>query len=104
MDKVVRLGFDNGALTQVTMRKPSEVLQTVKVPLAVVDAILAVPANFVSNAAGNTQKLNTSLKQQRDEIDLLHKQLMASNADKPEETIHRPRCKGRTGLFNTNAS
>jgi hypothetical protein len=101
VEKVVRLGFDDGALNQVIMRKPSEALQTVKLPLAVVDALLAVPANFISTAAGNTQTINDRLQTQRDEIDALHNQLAATAvADKPEETIYRPKCKGRAGLFN----
>src|SRR5262249_1773506 len=59
VEKVVRLGFEEGALTQVIMRKPSEVLQTVKLPLAVVDALLAVPANFISTVAtGTTSSIN----------------------------------------------
>jgi hypothetical protein len=74
-------------------------LQTVKVPLAVVDAILTVPANFISKA-GNPQTVSNKLKQQREEIDQLHQQLMAHAADRPEETTYRPKCKGRTGLLN----
>jgi|RhiMethySRZTD1v2_1073278.scaffolds.fasta_scaffold288953_2 hypothetical protein len=101
VEKVVRLGFDDGALNQVIMRKPSEMLQTVKLPLAVVDALLAVPANFISTAAGNTQMVNDRLQAQRDEIDALHAQLAATAvADRPEENIYRPKCKGRAGLFN----
>ena len=100
VEKVVRLAFDNGALNQVIMRKPSEVLQTVKLPLAVVDAILAVPANFISKATGNTQAINDSLQAQRAEIDALQAQLTTGVADSSTETIYRPKCKGRSGLFN----
>ena len=103
VEKVVRLGFDDGALNQVIMRKPSEVLQTVKLPIAVVDAILSVPANFMANAGGTTQEINTKLKQQREAIDALHEKLAAGAvADDAGEVRYRPRCKGR--LFNPNAT
>lgn len=52
VEKVTRLGFSNGILTHVIVRKPSEVLGVVKLPLAVVDTLLAVPANFVNKITG----------------------------------------------------
>jgi hypothetical protein len=98
VEKVVRLGFNNGALNQVIMRKPSEALQAVKLPLAVVDAVLAVPANFMSTAAGNTQAINDQLQAQRAAIDELQSKL--STADTSSGTIYQPKCKGRAGLLN----
>ncbi len=52
VEKVTRLGFSNGILTHVIVRKPSEVLGVVKLPIAVVDTLLAVPANFVNQITG----------------------------------------------------
>jgi hypothetical protein len=74
VEKVVRLGFEQGALTQVIMRKPSEALETVKLPLAIVDAILAVPANFVDKA-GDGAKVRTALADQQKTIDEIQNQL-----------------------------
>jgi hypothetical protein len=75
VEKVVRLGFEQGALTQVIMRKPSEALETVKLPLAVADALLAVPANFAAKATDSAALANT-VKSQQDMIDTIQKQLM----------------------------
>ncbi len=99
VEKVVRLQFQEGALNQVIMRKPSEALQTVKLPLAVVDAILAVPANFISDATGNTQTINNKLKAQRDEIKLIEDQLK-TGVTEAGNSIYKPKCKGRDHLFN----
>ena len=52
VEKVTRLGFHDGILTHVIVRKPSEVLGVVKLPIAVVDTLLAVPANFVNQITG----------------------------------------------------
>lgn len=87
VEKVHRLGFQNGALTQVIMRKPSEALQTVKLPLAVVDAILAVPANFISKAGGDSAQIKRALEEQRTTIDKIQEQLNTGLA--------------ATGTFNT---
>ena len=57
VEKLTKLHFDDGALTGIVMRKPSEVLATVKPPLAVVDTILAVPGNFVGQITGGAQAL-----------------------------------------------
>ncbi len=46
VEKVTRLGFQSGILTHVIVRKPSEVLGAVKLPIAVVDTLLSVPVNF----------------------------------------------------------
>ena len=101
VEKVVRLGFENGALNQVIMRKPSEVLQTVKLPIAVVDAILTVPANFISNTTGSSQAIADKLREQRLAIKAIQDQLVESGvADSTTENIYRPKCYGRTGLFN----
>ena len=75
VEKVVRLGFEQGALTQVIMRKPSEALETVKLPLAIVDAVLAVPANFAAKAGGDSVALKNALKAQQDAIDTIQNQL-----------------------------
>lgn len=69
VEKVVRLGFKDGTLTHVVIRKPSEALQTVKLPLSVVDTILAVPANFANkitaggadSSANQLAAINTKL-------------------------------------------
>jgi hypothetical protein len=75
VEKVVRLGFEQGALTQVIMRKPSEALETVKLPLAIVDAILAIPANFVAKA-GDSAAIKSAMDAQKTTIDEIQKQLM----------------------------
>jgi hypothetical protein len=98
VEKVVRLGFENGALSQVIMRKPSEVLETVKLPLAIVDTILAVPANFLAKTGGTNATLNTELQQQQATLKILQEQLatgLSGNYDGP----YRERCKG--SVFNT---
>jgi hypothetical protein len=77
VEKVHRLGFENGALTQVIMRKPSEALQTVKLPIAVVDAILTVPSNFIAKATGNTQTVQDELSAQRTALNEIKTRLEA---------------------------
>jgi hypothetical protein len=58
IENLVGLGFQNGALTQVILRKPSQALQAVRLPLGVADAILAVPGNLLGRASGGTAALN----------------------------------------------
>ena len=99
VEKVVRLGFEGGALTQVIMRKPSEALETVKVPLAIVDAILAVPANFAAKAGGNTAALNTALQAQQTTLTALQTQLAtAMTTNTFNQEVYKEKCKGR--VFN----
>jgi hypothetical protein len=99
VEKIVRLGFKDGALTQVIMRKPSEALQTVKLPLAVVEALLAVPANFIATAAGSNQAINDQLQAQRDAVKNIQDQLL-STALTDERSLYKEKCKGN--VFNTN--
>lgn len=54
VEKVMRLGFEGGALTQLVMKKPSEGLQAVKLPLDILEVLLAVPANFANSVTGTT--------------------------------------------------
>ncbi len=75
VEKIHRLGFEKGALSQVIMRKPSEALQTVKLPLAVVDVILAVPSNFIAKAAGNSGDVQSELNSQKQALAAIKAQL-----------------------------
>jgi hypothetical protein len=52
VEKVARLGFNNGALTDVIIKQPSQALQAAKLPLDILDVLLAVPTNFVGNLTG----------------------------------------------------
>ncbi|MCL4765726.1 MAG: hypothetical protein KJZ80_05805 [Hyphomicrobiaceae bacterium] len=62
VEKVVRLGFTNGALTHVIVKKPSEALQAVKLPLAVVETLLAVPGNFFGQITGSSAALKSEVE------------------------------------------
>jgi hypothetical protein len=98
VEKIVRLGFEEGALTHVIMRKPSEVLQTVKLPVAIVDTILAVPANFIANTAGGATNVNTELQTQRQTINRIEQKLTESGVlqdNAANANIYRERCEGR---------
>jgi hypothetical protein len=53
VEKVARLKFNNGALTGFTMKRPSQALQAAKLPLDILDVLLAVPTNFVGNLTGD---------------------------------------------------
>jgi hypothetical protein len=92
VEKVQRLGFENGALSQVIMRKPSEALQTVKLPLAVVDAILAVPANFIAKAANPSGPVDAELREQKESLRLIRAQLESGVA--ATEGTYVPSCSG----------
>jgi hypothetical protein len=98
VEKIVRLGFDEGALSQVTMRKPSEVLQTVKLPLAIVEVLLAVPAKAVG---GTNTEINNQLQEQQQTITNIQTQL-ASGLGETSSSPYKETCKGRT--FNTGGS
>jgi hypothetical protein len=52
VEKVARLGFTDGALTTVIVKRPSQALQAAKLPLDVLDVLLAVPTNFIGNLTG----------------------------------------------------
>ena len=95
VEKVQRLGFENGALSQVIMRKPSEALQTVKLPLAVVDAILAVPSNFIAKAAGTGGSVKAELDEQRVTLKAIKDQLELGVAA-PAGSIYAPACNNGT--------
>lgn len=58
IENLLALGFENGALTHVMMRRPSQALQAVKLPLAVTNAILAVPGDFVGRIGGSAAALS----------------------------------------------
>jgi hypothetical protein len=99
VEKIVRLKFDDGALSQVIMRKPSEVLQTVKLPLAVVDTILAVPANFIANASGASGSIATELASQRKAIGDIEAELAktgALGATSFNAAPYQHKCEGRS--------
>jgi hypothetical protein len=53
VEKITKLGFSDGVLTSVRIRKPSEALAVAKLPLTVVDAVLtsalAAPGAFLGN-------------------------------------------------------
>jgi hypothetical protein len=91
VEKVQRLGFEKGALAQVIMRKPSEALQTVKLPLAVVDAILAVPSNFIAKTAGTGGSVKADLDEQRETLRKIREQLEQGVAA-PAGSIYQPSC------------
>ena len=63
VEKVTRLGFSEGILTHVVVRKPSEVLGTAKLPLAVVDTLLSVPANFVNKLTAPNPQITAQATQ-----------------------------------------
>lgn len=55
VEKIVRLKFTKGALTQLIMKKPSEALSAAMLPVSVLNVLLAVPSNFVDNITGTKQ-------------------------------------------------
>lgn len=60
VDRVTDLEFDNGVLTNVSVKKPSEAAAFVEIPLAVVSAVVALPGTIVKlkiNDANNTERL-----------------------------------------------
>lgn len=85
-------------MTHLIMRKPSEVLATVKLPLAVLDTFLAVPANFINVITGPSP----DVKKQADALDALNKKLdeIAKRVqgqalgDAGYNTVFKLQCKG----------
>ena len=60
VDRITDLEFDNGVLTNVSVKKPSEAAAFVEIPLAVVSAVVALPGTIVKlkiNDANNTERL-----------------------------------------------
>jgi hypothetical protein len=94
VEKIARLGFEDGALTHVTMKKPSEALQAVKLPIAVVDLILSIPSNFIATATGSSAQIKQQLEDQRTTIEALEQRL----ATAATETIYKETCRGRLSV------
>lgn len=83
VEKVTRLGFQKGVLTHVIVRKPSEVLGAVKLPIAVVDTLLSVPVNFANRLTAP----NAQVAAQADAVTKLNAQLAAIVARQREGTL-----------------
>jgi hypothetical protein len=76
VEKVVRLSFKDGALEELIMKKPSEALQAAKLPLDVLDVLLAVPGNFVDGISGTKAARQAYV----DELDARTKAIQSINA------------------------
>jgi hypothetical protein len=76
VEKVVRLSFKDGALEELIMKKPSEALQAAKLPLDVLDVLLAVPGNFVDSVSGTKAARQAYV----DELDARTKAIQSINA------------------------
>jgi hypothetical protein len=71
VDQVTKLGFTDGVLTHMAFKRPSAGLALASLPLDILDAILAVPANFFSTAlSGMFSDQKTLLTQQKELADL----------------------------------
>jgi hypothetical protein len=60
VDRITDIEFDNGVLTNISVKKPSELAAAVQVPLAIATAVVALPALVVQlkiNDANNQQAL-----------------------------------------------
>lgn len=91
VEKIARLGFEDGALTQLTMKKQSEALQAVKLPLAVVDAILTVPTNFIATATGNSAARKKELEDQRAQLNEIANRLATAETG---SSVYTETCQG----------
>ncbi|MDP1774745.1 MAG: hypothetical protein Q8L15_20955 [Methylobacter sp.] len=65
VENITKLGFDNGVLTSMAFKQPSEGLALVSLPLDILDAVMAVPANFFSTALGGTFSDQKSILEQQ---------------------------------------
>jgi hypothetical protein len=105
VENLTGLGFQGGALTQVTMRRPSQALQAVKLPLAIADAILAVPGNLLGRASGSATALNalntetnnrTSIENAtQTRLTAIEQELSTrASGTSTELTVFQPKCNG----------
>ena len=85
VEKITKLGFNDGVLTSVQIKKPSEALAAAKLPLTVVDAVmtsvLAAPGSFFSNFSGLSASEQVSLikniQENADKVSMLQTKLKA---------------------------
>jgi hypothetical protein len=105
VEKVARLGFADGALTDVVIKQPSQALQAAKLPLDVLDVLLAVPTNFVGNLTGTKAAQDayvTSLENRTAALARISASMQAiaqrtastDDAEPPNSTIFKLACKG----------
>ena len=84
--KVTKVDFEEGMLTKVDIDKPSEALAGFQIPIDIVNAIIAIPAELVQfkiDTSGQDEKLHKArigeLKAREDLLEL-QRQLMERNA------------------------
>lgn len=75
VDQITKLGFTDGVLTSMAFKRPSEGLAVVSLPLDMLDAVLAVPANFFSSALSGIFSDQKTLYEQQKEIAGLQQQI-----------------------------
>jgi hypothetical protein len=87
VDQVTKLGFTEGVLTSMAFKQPSEGLAIVSLPLDILDAILAVPANFFSTALGGIFSNQKALLEQQKELTELQQKIRHNqNEDRKAST------------------
>ncbi|WP_218131749.1 hypothetical protein [Nitrosospira multiformis] len=76
VDQVTKLGFTDGVLTSMAFKRPSEGLAVVSLPLDILDAVLAVPANFFSTALGGIFSDQKVLLEHQQQLATLQQQIL----------------------------
>jgi hypothetical protein len=106
VEKVTRLKFEEGALTEFIMRRPSQALQAAKLPLDILDVLLAVPTNFIGNLTGTKEAQEayvTSLQNRTEALRTIQTNLAAIGArtapengvEPADSTLFQLKCNGQ---------
>ncbi len=111
VEKITKLGFNEGVLTSMAIKKPSEALEAAKLPLSIVDAVttaaLSAPSQAVGTAVGGLtgtertklieeMKTNTAnLKTLQDDLRELRDDGIA--ADQTTNDAFKLKCTGVSG-------
>lgn len=78
--------FDNGVLTDVSIKKPSEAVAAIEIPITVVKSITSIPSEMIAKSLGNSTANKNLYTAQREELEakrlLIEKQLDILNKNK----------------------
>lgn len=83
-EKVAKFGFNEGILTSLSVKQPSEGLALATLPLDILNAIMGVPANFFATALGGSVSDQKALLTNQKELADLQKQIR--DVAKPGQT------------------
>ena len=86
VEKITKLGFEKGVLTSMAYKQPSEALALVSLPLDMLDAVMAVPADFFSTALKGAFSDQKAILEQQKDIAGLQKDIRVAEKDKQPTT------------------